>query len=148
MTMAELSTQNRDIIKRLSEIQHTLHERASCSSQSSMKLLTLHHVHALRYIHEHPGATMSELAQIFHITKASAHALVKRLCDRKLIVKRPDTTDRRITRLTPSALLSKHIETITNEKERAIDTLLKPLSAAEKSTLLTMLSKLTNSRKA
>jgi DNA-binding MarR family transcriptional regulator len=59
----------------------------------------------LSRLHRHPGASQTELAEMLEVEKASAGRMVDRMERNGWVVRRPDSTDRRINRihLTPEA---------------------------------------------
>ncbi|MFF9768641.1 MarR family winged helix-turn-helix transcriptional regulator [Streptomyces sp. NPDC014636] len=62
------------------------------------------HLHLLRYVAEHEGATVREAAGALLMKPNNVSALVTRLTEQGLLERRQDSTDKRVARLHPTPL--------------------------------------------
>jgi DNA-binding MarR family transcriptional regulator len=112
--------------------------------REQMEGATQHQVEALFLLAQSPdGITMNDLARQQSCALSTATALVDRLVQQGLAERRDDPSDRRVVRIVASDRAQSCLA-LANEGKRHLATeLLAPLSDAEASQLVTLLTKIT-----
>lgn len=95
----------------------------------------------LTRLHRHPGASLSELAEMMEVEKATAGRMIDRLVANGWVARRTQRDDRRVKRvfLTPEA--ERVHKRIWRVAETTVDDALASLSAQESRQLMTLLQR-------
>lgn len=140
--MNAIQRTDQEIIDCLRNIDQRIRLAISAVRSEDIGQLTLEQMAALRFVYEQPNTTMGEIAKAFHITKASANALIDRLCKKNWLVRKQDKDDRRVVRLAISPPSLKRIRVLVSRKQESMKTMLRALTPKEKRDLLRLLKKL------
>ena len=118
--------------------------KGEMSYTNSFIHLSIVQMQALIFLHPRKTkqATMSDIAEYFHIELPSATSLVNKLCAQKLVARHGDSEDRRLVLITLTDEGKKLIEEAMNHRRKKIEKMLSYLSGEEKSQLLSILKTL------
>jgi MarR family transcriptional repressor of mepA len=97
----------------------------------------------LGYLVQNPGAIQRDIAQISRTSAASVSSLLQGLERRELVERRTEPGNERSKRVYATPAGGELIAGFESAMAAADDTILAPLSQAERATLLTLLTKLT-----
>lgn len=103
---------------------------------TSAVTLPLSEVEVLRWLHRHPGSSVSEIARDLGLQHSNVSVTLRSLSARDLIVRRPDEHDRRCTRLYPSPTAVATRAEIDGAWATALTPFLEGLSGEELTALL------------
>ena len=97
--------------------------------------LRANHAQVIAYLHEHPGASQSNLVRALHVTPSMVVELVDTLEARGLVVREPSPTDRRswAVRLTPAGTELR--DEVRRLSARVEDEMLAPLDPGDRERL-------------
>jgi len=118
--------------------------RGEMSYTNSFIHLSIVQIQTLIFLHhcKTKNATMSDIAEYFHIELPSATSLVNKLCAQKLVARHGDSEDRRLVIITLTAEGKKCMEEAMNHRRKKLEKMLSYVSAEEKSQLISILKTL------
>lgn len=139
--MLHTQTTEQEILTRL----HSVNSQIRCafgSMKSTIDTLTVLHFRVLIAIAHREIETVTDVAKIFSITKASASVLIDRLVKTGWIERKIDITDHRRQFLSLSDTGKKNLQKRMEKKMKAAHELFKTLSTKDKKELIRLLKKL------
>jgi DNA-binding MarR family transcriptional regulator len=89
--------------------------------------LTMPQLKTLIYVSKHEGATSGQIAQTLGVGLSTITGLVDRLEEQKLVTRRDDPRDRRITRVLPTAQGSELVDSLIQYRNEAVTAILDQL---------------------
>ena len=98
---------------------------------------------ALGFLEQFPGSMQKDIAKMTRTSAASVSSLLQGLEKKGLIERRTEDGDERSKRVYPTPAGSKLIQGFEAAMAEANDTILEPLSDAERTTLFALLGKIT-----
>lgn len=101
--------------------------------------LSMLQIQTLIYIHKHTNASMSDIAQQFHIELPSATSLLNKLCEQHLVKRFEDEKDRRLVRVALTDEGKKLLEEAMRERRKKLEQIMSNLSKREQSQLLSII---------
>lgn len=105
--------------------------RAEMRRQGGTKLLSVPQFRALRFLSQHPGASLSDLAEHLGVTRATASSTVERLVRRGLIERVEHHQERRRNVHTLTPVGSEHLQQARNVAQSQLAGVLAELSEAK-----------------
>ncbi len=106
-----------ELIERYELLSFLVHRKGELLINEQIQSQLTHDQHiTLYYIRMMKGCTSSELAQLFHVNKSAISALISRLEEKQLIVRKRNDTDRRLVHLS----LTQEGETLYQESNKKI----------------------------
>lgn len=100
--------------------------------------------HTLMFLRHHPGSTMSQIADYFHIELPSATSLIAKMCQQQLVLRKESMADRRLVLLDLTSEGETVLLAAKRKHREKIEQHLNQLSDEEKLGLLQILHKLQN----
>ncbi|MGN7457804.1 MarR family winged helix-turn-helix transcriptional regulator [Paenibacillus pasadenensis] len=93
-------TKLKEIIERYERASSQVNRRFGALIQNKLpEGITQEQFGIIRYLSAHPDSTSTELADTFCVGKSSITSITTKLVDKKLVRRRPDDRDRRVTYL-------------------------------------------------
>ncbi len=99
-------------------------------------------LHALLFLREHDGATMTELARHLHVTSSTATVFIARLVRGEWVKRRDDRTNRKLVRLTLTSAGTAVIDSMMKDHQIMLRDIFSLLTASEQRLLLSLHQKL------
>ncbi len=96
----------------------------------------------LRFVQERGTCTSSELADQFKVSRSSVTAIINRLADKGLVMRKTDDQDRRVTYLSLTAAGKQVFEVIQARIEQVLSKYLNQFTSDEAQTFITVYEKL------
>ena len=120
---------NRDFLKQLInryEAAHfTVYRRLGALIKEQMDgSMTIDQYSVIKYIRERGRCTSSELAEMFCVGKSSITAIISRLFDKRLIQRKADEKDRRVTYLSLTSEGEQLAETLEGKIQRMLSSIM------------------------
>jgi DNA-binding MarR family transcriptional regulator len=129
-----------DFLRRVSELNHAL-ERVSSRMERTLGVTAQQRL-VLRCVGKYPGITAGQLATVLHLDPGTVSASLRRLAERKLLVRRHDPRDKRRVVLGLTATGRKLDQPTTGTVEHAVQQLFDQLDEVDISTTGTVLARL------
>jgi len=117
----------------LRELAWTVHRRAP--ERAGVGPIPTTELVLLGQIMETPGATVGELSQALGLQQPNTSAALRVLVQRGLVSRETSESDRRVSRIVPTALAASEHRAIAEEWAGSVDTVLDGLSATHRASL-------------
>lgn len=138
-----MNTDNKEeLVEMLFKISRLMKEKMSYTN--NIVHLSILQIQALFFLNKNKKASMSDIAEYFHIELSSATSLLNKLYDQDFVKRLEDEKDRRLVIITLTSKGKELLERAMLERREKIEKILSYLSDKEKTDLLLILKTLSN----
>lgn len=138
-----MNTDNKEeLVEMLFKISRLMKEKMSYTN--NIVHLSILQIQALFFLNKNKKASMSDIAEYFHIELSSATSLLNKLYDQDFVKRLEDEKDRRLVIITLTSKGKELLERAMHERREKIEIILSYLSDKEKTDLLQILKTLSN----